>query len=118
MTSNTLVQDDPFAIAQQQLDLVAARLGLDEGTHLGLDEGTHLGLDEGTQQILRFPNRELTVTFMGLTSPPYSPASRSKAKSVLFLKATTSRMRNSSHFSVTSSSRLLWKTRSRLATRR
>ncbi len=47
MTSNPLVQDDSFAIAQQQLDLVAARLGL----------------DEGTQQILRLPNRELTVTF-------------------------------------------------------
>ncbi len=47
MTSNTLVQDDPFAIAQQQLDLVAERLGL----------------DNGMQQLLRSPNRELTVTF-------------------------------------------------------
>jgi len=47
MTSNTLVKDDPFAIAQEQLDLVAERLGL----------------DDGMRQLLRTPNRELTVTF-------------------------------------------------------
>ena len=47
MTSNTLVQDDPFAIAQQQFDLVAERLEL----------------DDGIRQVLRSPNRELTVNF-------------------------------------------------------
>lgn len=47
MTPQAFVQDDPFAIAQQQLDQVAERLGL----------------DEGLQKILRSPNRELTVTF-------------------------------------------------------
>ncbi|ETW97488.1 MAG: hypothetical protein ETSY1_22475 [Candidatus Entotheonella factor] len=47
MTSNALVQDDPFIIAQQQLALVAERLKL----------------DDGMQQLLRTPNRELTVTF-------------------------------------------------------
>ena len=39
--------DDPFAIAQQQLDAVAQ----------------HLELDDGMRRILRTPNRELTVSF-------------------------------------------------------
>ena len=47
MSSDTLVVDDPFAIAQQQLDAVAE----------------HLQLDDGMHRILRSPNRELTVTF-------------------------------------------------------
>lgn len=47
MTTHTLVQDDPFAVAQQQLAIVA----------------DHLGLDDGMQELLRTPNRELTVTF-------------------------------------------------------
>lgn len=47
MTTQAFVQDDPFTIAQRQLDQVAERLGL----------------DMGLQEILRSPNRELTVTF-------------------------------------------------------
>ena len=47
MSRNTTVVDDPFAMAQQQLDAVAE----------------HLGLDDGMRRILRTPNRELTVTF-------------------------------------------------------
>ena len=47
MNSDTRVVDDPFVIAQQQLDDVAERLGL----------------DDGIRRILRSPNRELTVTF-------------------------------------------------------
>ncbi len=47
MTTPTFAKDDPFAIAQQQLDQVAERMGL----------------DEGLQEVLRYPNRELTVTF-------------------------------------------------------
>ena len=47
MSSDTLVVDDPFAIAQRQLDDVAERLGL----------------DDGMRRILRSPNRELTVAF-------------------------------------------------------
>ena len=47
MSSDTLAVDDPFAIAQRQLDDVAERLGL----------------DDGMRRILRSPNRELTVTF-------------------------------------------------------
>ena len=47
MTVNALAQDNPYAIAQQQLDLVAERLGL----------------DDGMRELLRSPNRELAVTF-------------------------------------------------------
>lgn len=47
MRSDTGIVDDPFAIAQQQLDAVAE----------------HLELDDGMRRILRTPNRELTVTF-------------------------------------------------------
>ena len=47
MSGDTGIVDDPFAIAQQQLDAVAE----------------HLGLDDGMRRILRTPNRELTVTF-------------------------------------------------------
>ena len=47
MNSDTPIADDPFAIAQQQLDAVAA----------------HLNLDDGMRRILRSPNRELTVAF-------------------------------------------------------
>jgi glutamate dehydrogenase (NAD(P)+) len=47
MSSDTAIVDDPFAIAQWQLDAVAE----------------HLGLDDGMRRILRTPNRELTVTF-------------------------------------------------------
>ena len=47
MSSDTPLVDDPFAIAQQQLDTVAE----------------HLGLDDGMRRILRSPNRELTVSF-------------------------------------------------------
>ena len=47
MSSNALAQANPYAIAQQQLDLVAERLEL----------------DDGMRQLLRSPNRELTVTF-------------------------------------------------------
>ena len=47
MSNDASLVDDPFAIAQQQLDAVAE----------------HLGLDDGMRRILRSPNRELTVTF-------------------------------------------------------
>lgn len=47
MGNDTATVDDPFAIAQQQLDAVAERLGL----------------DDGMRRILRSPNRELTVAF-------------------------------------------------------
>ena len=47
MTGNPRPVDDPFAIAQQQLDAVAE----------------HLKLGDGMRRILRTPNRELTVTF-------------------------------------------------------
>ena len=47
MGSEAAIVDDPFAIAQQQLDAVAE----------------HLDLDDGMRRILRSPNRELTVTF-------------------------------------------------------
>ncbi len=47
MSSDTVIVDDPFAIAQQQLDDVAE----------------HLGLEDGMRRILRTPNRELTITF-------------------------------------------------------
>ena len=47
MYTDTAVADDPFAVAQQQLDAVAQ----------------HLELDDGMRRILRTPNRELTVTF-------------------------------------------------------
>ena len=47
MYTDTAVVDDPFAVAQQQLDAVAQ----------------HLELDDGMRRILRTPNRELTVTF-------------------------------------------------------
>ena len=47
MNGDTQVVDDPFVIAQRQLDAVAERLGL----------------DDGMRRILRSPNRELTVTF-------------------------------------------------------
>ena len=47
MSVDPAVVDDPFAIAQQQLDAVAKRLKLDDGLH----------------RVLRTPNRELTVTF-------------------------------------------------------
>ena len=47
MSSDAPFVDDPFAIAQRQLDDVAERLGL----------------DDGMRRILRSPNRELTVTF-------------------------------------------------------
>lgn len=47
MSSDAPFVDDPFTIAQQQLDAVAE----------------HLGLDDGMRRILRSPNRELTVTF-------------------------------------------------------
>ena len=47
MSNETAVADDPFVIAQQQLDDVAE----------------HLELDDGMRRILRTPNRELTVTF-------------------------------------------------------
>ncbi|MGQ4808564.1 Glutamate dehydrogenase [Candidatus Entotheonellaceae bacterium PAL068K] len=45
--SEVSAKDDPFAIAQQQLDKVAERMGL----------------DDGMRRILRSPNRELTITF-------------------------------------------------------
>ena len=47
MSSDTAIVDDPFAIAQWQLDAVAE----------------HLKLSDGMRRILRTPNRELTVTF-------------------------------------------------------
>jgi glutamate dehydrogenase (NAD(P)+) len=47
MSGDTAFVDDPFAIAQQQLDAVAE----------------HLKLDDGMRRILRTPNRELTVAF-------------------------------------------------------
>ena len=47
MSSDAPFVDDPFTIAQQQLDAVAE----------------HLELDDGMRRILRSPNRELTVTF-------------------------------------------------------
>ena len=47
MSVDPAVVDDPFAIAQQQLDAVANRLKL----------------DDGLRRVLRTPNRELTVTF-------------------------------------------------------
>ena len=47
MGSESAIVDDPFAIAQQQLDAVAE----------------HLELDDGMRRLLRSPNRELTVTF-------------------------------------------------------
>ena len=47
MSSDTAIVDDPFAIAQWQLDAVAE----------------HLKLGDGMRRILRTPNRELTVTF-------------------------------------------------------
>ncbi len=47
MSSDTAIVDDPFAIAQQQLDAAAE----------------HLELDDGMRRILRTPSRELTVTF-------------------------------------------------------
>ena len=47
MSSDTAIVDDPFAIAQWQLDAVAERLKL----------------SDGMRRILRTPNRELTVTF-------------------------------------------------------
>ena len=47
MSSDSVFADDPFAIAQQQLDTVAERLQL----------------DDGMRRLLRAPNRELTVTF-------------------------------------------------------
>ena len=47
MSSDTAILDDPFAIAQWQLDAVAE----------------HLKLSDGMRRILRTPNRELTVTF-------------------------------------------------------
>lgn len=47
MSVDPAVVDDPFAIAQQQLDAVAKRLKL----------------DDGLRRVLRTPNRELTVTF-------------------------------------------------------
>jgi len=45
--SNGQVKDDPFAIAQQQFDMVAERMGL----------------DDGMRQVLRYPCRELTTNF-------------------------------------------------------
>ena len=47
MSSDAPFVDDPFTIAQQQLDAVAE----------------HLELDDGMRRILRSPNRELTVSF-------------------------------------------------------
>ena len=47
MSIDPAVAEDPFAIAQQQLDVVAERLKL----------------DDGLRRVLRTPNRELTVTF-------------------------------------------------------
>ena len=47
MYTDTAIADDPFAVAQQQLDAVAQ----------------HLELDDGMRHILRTPIRELTVTF-------------------------------------------------------
>lgn len=47
MSDATPIVDDPFVIAQEQLDAVAE----------------HLQLDDGMRRILRAPNRELTVTF-------------------------------------------------------
>ena len=47
MYTETAVVDDPFAVAQLQLDAVAE----------------HLELDDGMRRILRTPNREVTVTF-------------------------------------------------------
>ena len=47
MDQQAATVDDPFAVAQQQLDAVAQ----------------HLELDDGMRRILRTPNRELTVTF-------------------------------------------------------
>lgn len=47
MSIDPAVVEDPFAIAQQQLDAVAERLKL----------------DDGLRRVLRTPNRELTVTF-------------------------------------------------------
>jgi glutamate dehydrogenase (NAD(P)+) len=45
--TEVLMQDDPFVIAQQQFDMVAERLRL----------------DDGMRQILRVPTRELTTAF-------------------------------------------------------